>query len=79
MDIMRMEGDLSHLTVVKSNLPGYTMCFEDVTVICPSLIGTESKKIEAYAKGLGPKIQEMIIAAKLDSYNSVSQLAFRLT
>ncbi|KAI3690667.1 hypothetical protein L2E82_48857 [Cichorium intybus] len=52
--------------------------FNDLAVLCPSMVTPESQKVERFIWGLSPQIQGNVEAASLATYDSAKRLAQRL-
>lgn len=61
-----------------SNPKGYTTRFNDLALLCPSMVNLESKKVERYVWGLAPKIKEMVLSSKPTTYLYDKRLALQL-
>ena len=62
-----------------SEVNTYTTRFTELAVLCPGMVTLEYKKIERYIWGLAPQIRGMAIASQLTTFESVKNLAVRLT
>ncbi|GJR81758.1 putative reverse transcriptase domain-containing protein [Tanacetum coccineum] len=55
--IQRMEHEMWNLKVKDFNMPAYTQRFNELALLCPKMVLTEHKKIEAYIRGLTENIK----------------------
>nr|KAJ0208027.1 hypothetical protein LSAT_V11C500282470 [Lactuca sativa] len=78
-EIHKMEQELWTLTMKVSEINAYTARFNDLTVMCPTLVTPEYKKIERYIWGLAGKIKGMVIASKPTTHDSAKRIAHQLT
>nr|GFB69719.1 reverse transcriptase domain-containing protein [Tanacetum cinerariifolium] len=46
-EIQRMECELLNLRVKETNISSYTTCFNELILLCPGMVPTEQKKVEA--------------------------------
>ncbi|GKA21544.1 putative reverse transcriptase domain-containing protein [Tanacetum coccineum] len=51
-EIQRMEVELWNLRVKDSNISAYTQRFNELILLCPEMVLSEKKKVEAYLRGL---------------------------
>ncbi|GJY79777.1 putative reverse transcriptase domain-containing protein [Tanacetum coccineum] len=56
-DIQRMEVELWNLRVKDSNISAYTQRFNELVLLCPEMVPSEKKKVEAYVRGLPENIK----------------------
>ncbi|GJY60279.1 putative reverse transcriptase domain-containing protein [Tanacetum coccineum] len=52
-----MEHELWNLKVKDYNITAYTTRFNELILLCPEMVPTEKKKVEAYIRGLSDNIQ----------------------
>nr|KAJ0203789.1 hypothetical protein LSAT_V11C500256230 [Lactuca sativa] len=62
-----------------SEINAYIVRFNDLAVICPTLVTPEYKKTERYIWGLASQIKGMVIASKPTTYDSAKCIAHQLT
>nr|KAJ0212690.1 hypothetical protein LSAT_V11C400190330 [Lactuca sativa] len=62
-----------------SEINAYTSRFNDLAVMCLTLLTPEYKKIERYIWGLASQIKGMVIASKPTTYDSAKRIAHQLT
>nr|GFC40587.1 hypothetical protein [Tanacetum cinerariifolium] len=58
-----------HAYVKDFNMPAYTQRFHELALLCPKMVPSEHKKIEAYIRGLTDNIKGTVIGSKLASLN----------
>ncbi|GJW15690.1 putative reverse transcriptase domain-containing protein [Tanacetum coccineum] len=56
-EIQRMEVELWNLRVKDSNISAYTQRFNELVLLCPKMVSSEKKKVEAYLRGLPENIK----------------------
>ncbi|GJU42841.1 putative reverse transcriptase domain-containing protein [Tanacetum coccineum] len=56
-EIQRMEVELWNLRVKDSNISAYTQRFNELILLCPEMVPSEKKKVEAYLRGLPENIK----------------------
>ncbi|GJV88124.1 putative reverse transcriptase domain-containing protein [Tanacetum coccineum] len=56
-EIQRMEVELWNLRVKDSNISAYTQRFNELVLLCPEMVSSEKKKVEAYLRGLPENIK----------------------
>nr|GEW70859.1 putative reverse transcriptase domain-containing protein [Tanacetum cinerariifolium] len=55
-EIKKLEIELWNLMVKRNDVPTYTECFQELTLICTKFIANETKKIDKYISGLPDNI-----------------------
>ncbi|GJY32891.1 putative reverse transcriptase domain-containing protein [Tanacetum coccineum] len=65
----RMEHELWNLKVKDFDISAYTQRFHELVQLCPEMVPTERKKIEAYIRGLTDNIKGTVIGSKPTSLN----------
>nr|GEX22382.1 hypothetical protein [Tanacetum cinerariifolium] len=63
-EIKKLEIDLWNLKVKGNNVPVYTECFQELTLICTKFIANETEKIDKYVSGLPSNIYGSVKASK---------------
>ncbi|GJU73268.1 putative reverse transcriptase domain-containing protein [Tanacetum coccineum] len=58
IEIQRMEHELWNLKVKEFDITAYTKRFHELVQLCPEMVLSERKKIEAYIRGLTDNIKE---------------------
>ncbi|GJV86097.1 putative reverse transcriptase domain-containing protein [Tanacetum coccineum] len=56
-EIQRMEVELWNLRVKDSNISAYTQRFNELVLLCPKMVPSEKKKVEAYLRSLPENIK----------------------
>ncbi|GJU83665.1 putative reverse transcriptase domain-containing protein, partial [Tanacetum coccineum] len=56
-EIQRMEVELWNLRVKDSNISAYAQRFNELVLLCPEMVPSEKKKVEAYLRGLPENIK----------------------
>ncbi|XP_023763050.1 uncharacterized protein LOC111911512 [Lactuca sativa] len=79
VEIHKLEQELWTLTMKGLEIKAYTARFNDLAVMCPTLVTPEYKKIERYIWGLASQIKGMVIASKPTTYDSTKRIAHQLT
>ncbi|GJT47802.1 hypothetical protein Tco_0973959 [Tanacetum coccineum] len=59
-----MEQELWTLSMKGDDIDGYTNCFHELAVMCPTLVTPKYKKVERYVWGLPERIQGNITSSK---------------
>nr|GFB82984.1 hypothetical protein [Tanacetum cinerariifolium] len=62
-EIQRMECELWNLKVKEMDISSYTTRFNELVILCPGMVPTEQKKVEAYIRGLSENIKGEVIAS----------------
>nr|GEY60359.1 reverse transcriptase domain-containing protein [Tanacetum cinerariifolium] len=62
--IQRMEHELWNLKVKDLNISAYTQRSNELVLLCPTMVLTDHKKIEAYIKGLSENIKGDVTSSK---------------
>nr|GFD42138.1 hypothetical protein [Tanacetum cinerariifolium] len=52
-----MENELWNLRVKEMDISSYTTHFNELAILCPGMVPTERKKVEAYIRGLSENIK----------------------
>nr|KAJ0218984.1 hypothetical protein LSAT_V11C300134090 [Lactuca sativa] len=69
-EIQKLEQVMWNLTIKRSKINDYTARFNDLAVLCPTLVTPKYKKIERYICGLASQIKGMLIASKPSTYDT---------
>ncbi|GJU96827.1 putative reverse transcriptase domain-containing protein [Tanacetum coccineum] len=77
-EIQRMEHELWNLKVKDFDISAYTQRFHELVQLCPEMVLTERKKIEAYIRGLTDNIKGTVIGSKPTSLNEAVRMAHAL-
>nr|GEW31673.1 putative reverse transcriptase domain-containing protein [Tanacetum cinerariifolium] len=67
--IQRMEGKLWNLRVKEMDISSYTTRFNELVILCPGMVPTERKKVEAYIRGLSENIKREVTSSELATLN----------
>nr|GFC26707.1 hypothetical protein [Tanacetum cinerariifolium] len=62
--IQRMEHELWNLKVKDLDISAYTQRSNELVLLCPTMVLTDHKKIEAYIKGLSENIKGDVTSSK---------------
>nr|GEW04336.1 reverse transcriptase domain-containing protein [Tanacetum cinerariifolium] len=73
--IKKLEIELWNLKVKGNDVPTYTECFQELTLICTKFVANETKKIDKYVSGLPDKIYGSVKASKLRMLDETIELA----
>nr|GEZ58944.1 retrotransposon protein, putative, Ty3-gypsy subclass [Tanacetum cinerariifolium] len=68
-EIQRMEHELWNLKMKDFNISAYTQRFNELILLCPTMVLTDQKKIEAYIRGLSENIKGYVTSSKPASLN----------
>ena len=77
-EVQKLEQELWNLTVQNSDIDTYISRFNELSLLCPSMITSEGKKVERFIWGLTPPIQGNVIASKPKTYDSAKRLDKKL-
>ncbi|GJR28054.1 putative reverse transcriptase domain-containing protein [Tanacetum coccineum] len=77
-EIQRMEHELWNLKVKDLDISAYTQRFHELVQLCPEMVPSERKKIEAYIRGLTDNIKGTVIGSKPTSLNEAVRMAHAL-
>ncbi|GJU03760.1 putative reverse transcriptase domain-containing protein [Tanacetum coccineum] len=77
-EIQRMEHELWNLKVKEFDITAYTKRFHELVHLCPEMVPSERKKIEAYIRGLTDNIKGTVIGSKPVSLNEAVRMAHAL-
>ena len=78
-EVQKLEQEFWNLTMEGSEVNAYITRFTELAVLCPGMVAPEYKKIERYIWGLARQIRGMVITSQLTTFESVKNLAVRLT
>nr|GEZ99206.1 putative reverse transcriptase domain-containing protein [Tanacetum cinerariifolium] len=71
-EIQRMEGELWNLRVKEMDISSYTTCFNELVILCPGMVPTKRKKVEAYIRGLSINIKGVVTSSEPATLNKVN-------
>ncbi|GJZ35793.1 putative reverse transcriptase domain-containing protein [Tanacetum coccineum] len=77
-EIQRMEHELWNLKVKDCNISAYTQRFNELSLLCPTMVEPERKKIEAYIRGLSENIKGDVTSSKPANLNEAVRMAHAL-
>nr|GEX28169.1 putative reverse transcriptase domain-containing protein [Tanacetum cinerariifolium] len=77
-DIQRMECELWNLRVKETDISSYTTCFNELMLLCPGLVPTKQKKLEAYIHGLSENIKGEVTSSEPTTLNKAVRMAHTL-
>ncbi|GJT17275.1 putative reverse transcriptase domain-containing protein [Tanacetum coccineum] len=77
-ELQRMEQELWNLTVKGDDIARYTNSFHELTVMCPTMVTSEYKKIKRYIWGLPKRIQGNVTSSKPATIHEAIRMAHNL-
>ncbi|GJW65767.1 putative reverse transcriptase domain-containing protein [Tanacetum coccineum] len=77
-EIQRMEHELWNLKVKDYNITAYTTHFNELILLCPEMVPTEKKKVEAYIRGLSDNIQRQVTSSSPTTLSKTIRMAHKL-
>ncbi|GJV68114.1 putative reverse transcriptase domain-containing protein [Tanacetum coccineum] len=77
-EIQRMEVELWNLRVKDSNIAAYTQRFNELILLCPEMVPSEKKKVEAYVRGLPENIKGETTSSRPIVLNEAVRMAHTL-
>nr|GEV92745.1 hypothetical protein [Tanacetum cinerariifolium] len=77
-EIQRMECGLWNLRVKEMDISSYTTRFNELVILCPGMVPTERKKVEAYIRGLLENIKGEVTSSEPATLNKVVRMAHTL-
>ncbi|GJS67201.1 putative reverse transcriptase domain-containing protein [Tanacetum coccineum] len=77
-EIQRMEHELWNLKVKDYNITTYTTRFNELILLCPEMVPTEKKKVEAYIRGLSDNIQREVTSSSPTTLSKTIWMAHKL-
>nr|GEW12109.1 putative reverse transcriptase domain-containing protein [Tanacetum cinerariifolium] len=77
-EIQRMECELWNLRVEYIDISSYTTHFNELVILCPGMVPTERKKVEAYIRGLSENIKGEVTSSELATLNKAVRIAHTL-
>nr|GFB20230.1 hypothetical protein [Tanacetum cinerariifolium] len=66
---------LWNLKIKENNVPAYTECFQELTMICTKFVADETEKIDKYVSGLPDNIYGSMKASKPKTLDETIELA----
>ncbi|GJV38231.1 putative reverse transcriptase domain-containing protein [Tanacetum coccineum] len=73
-----MENELWNLRVKETDISSYTTRFNELVLLCPGMVPTEQKKIEAYIRGLSENIKGEVTSSEPTTLNKAVRMAHTL-
>ncbi|GJT52477.1 putative reverse transcriptase domain-containing protein [Tanacetum coccineum] len=77
-EIQRMEYELWNLRVKDTDISSYTTRFNELALLCPGMVPTEQKKVEAYIRGLSENIKGEVTSSEPTTLNKAVRMAHTL-
>nr|GEW83235.1 putative reverse transcriptase domain-containing protein [Tanacetum cinerariifolium] len=77
-EIQWMESELWNLRVKDYNITAYTQRFNELILLCPEMVLTKKKKVEAYISGLSENVKGETTSSKPATLNAVVRVAHTL-
>nr|GFB31049.1 reverse transcriptase domain-containing protein [Tanacetum cinerariifolium] len=77
-EIQRMEGELWNLRVKEMDISSYTTRFNELVILCPGMVPTKRKKVEAYIRGLSKNIKGEVTLSEPATLNKAVRTAHTL-
>ncbi|GJZ78902.1 putative reverse transcriptase domain-containing protein, partial [Tanacetum coccineum] len=77
-EIQRMENELWNLRVKETDISSYTTRFNELALLCPGMVPTEQKKVEAYIRGLSENIKGEVTSSEPTTLNKAVRMAHTL-
>nr|GEW52957.1 hypothetical protein [Tanacetum cinerariifolium] len=77
-EIQWMEGELWNLRVKEMDISSYTTRFNELMILCPGMVPTERKKVEAYIRGLSKNIKGEVTLSEPATLNKAVRMAHTL-
>ncbi|GJY07132.1 reverse transcriptase domain-containing protein, partial [Tanacetum coccineum] len=74
-EIQRMENELWNLRVKETDISSYTTRFNELVLLCPGMVPTEQKKIEAYIRGLSENIKGEVTSSEPTTLNKAVRIS----
>nr|GEX80562.1 hypothetical protein [Tanacetum cinerariifolium] len=73
-ELKKLEIELWNLKVKGNDVPTYTNCFQELTLICTKFVANENKKIDKYISGLPDNIHGNVKSSKPRTLNETIEL-----
>nr|GFC57737.1 hypothetical protein [Tanacetum cinerariifolium] len=77
-EIQRMESELWNLRVKEMDISSYTTRFNELAILCPRMVPTERKKVEAYIRGLSENIKGEVTSSEPATLSKAVRMAHTL-
>nr|GEU77830.1 putative reverse transcriptase domain-containing protein [Tanacetum cinerariifolium] len=77
-EVQRLEDELRSLKLRDTNIAAYTQRFNELVLLCPKVVPSEKKKVEAYIKGLPDYIKGEVTSSRPVNLNETVHMAHTL-
>nr|GFA01137.1 hypothetical protein [Tanacetum cinerariifolium] len=77
-EIQRMEGELWNLRVKEMDISSYTTRFNELVILCPGMMPTERKMVEAYIRGFSKNIKGEVTLSEPATLSKAVRMAHTL-
>nr|GEX27128.1 reverse transcriptase domain-containing protein [Tanacetum cinerariifolium] len=77
-EIQKMEDEFYHLTVKGNDLNTYVRRFQELAILCPTMVSDSEKLLEAFIGGLPQSIKGNVTASKPQTLDEAINIAQRL-
>nr|GEZ02649.1 hypothetical protein [Tanacetum cinerariifolium] len=77
-EIQRIKGELWNLRVKAMDISSYTTYFNELVILCPGMVPTERKKVEAYIRRLSENIKREVTLSEPASLSKAVRMAHTL-
>nr|GEW08431.1 hypothetical protein [Tanacetum cinerariifolium] len=77
-ELQRLENELWNLKAKDYNMVAYTQRFNELALMCPRMVKTESAKIEPYIRGFSDNIKGEVTSSKPTNLNKAVCMAHKL-
>nr|GEZ25645.1 reverse transcriptase domain-containing protein [Tanacetum cinerariifolium] len=74
-EIQKMEDEFYHLTVKANDLKTYVRRFQELAILCPTMVSNSEKLVEAFIGGLPRSIEANVIASKPQTLEEAFNIA----
>ncbi|GJV16054.1 putative reverse transcriptase domain-containing protein [Tanacetum coccineum] len=74
-EIKKLEIELWNLKVKGNDVPAYTECFQELTLICTKFVANETEKVDKYISGLPDNIYGNVKSARPKTLDETIELA----
>ncbi|GJR56611.1 putative reverse transcriptase domain-containing protein [Tanacetum coccineum] len=74
-EIKKLEIDTWNLKVKGNDVPAYTECFQELTLICTKFVANETEKVDKYISGLPDNIYGNVKSARPKTLDETIELA----
>ncbi|GJT19474.1 putative reverse transcriptase domain-containing protein [Tanacetum coccineum] len=74
-EIKKLEIELWNLKVKENDVPTYTECFQELTLICTKFVANETEKIDKYISGLPDNIYGSVKSSRPNTLDETIKLA----